>query len=534
MARTLLFKNLRSLLLETNRPVTPSPTQEPPPLSRRDFLKASLLAGSALSLAPHKALAKLEKSARKIQPVAIVGLGAAGLTAAYQLQKLKIPFVLFEASSRVGGRVFTDDKTFAGQGQFCELGAELVNSDHTALRNLARELGVVIEDFGAPDPSLLSEIYVHDGIRYSASDVKTAAAPLVKSIRGDLKRIFGKSKPEAITATSPFRHKAQTYDNTSLAQYLDVQTSLPAWFKGLLREAYETENGVAIEKQSVLILFSMFAEFHGEWSTYGSSDETSRIKGGSSKLIEAIFKKIQPRGAVNFKHQLVQVIEKDGKIDLTFQTTEQLKTMTFSQVILGLPLPVLRQVGGFSDQTLKLKAQVHKAIQELQYGYNSKTMLGFSQRIWRKPKKFEPSTGSVLSNLYTSTLWETSRLQKDPAGILTFYAGGKKAHDVALSNVSQMLTDIQALFPGAKDVFNQKTVQFNWPKYPWALGSYCSPAPGQYTTLMGLLHEPFLGHKLFLIGEHTSIDYYGFYDGAIESGQRVAEQIMQSWPEFAA
>ena len=462
-----------------------------------------------------------------------MGLGAAGLTAAYQLQKLKIPFVLFEASSRVGGRVFTDDKTFADQGQFCELGAELINSDHTALRNLASELGVPLEDFGVPDPSLVPEIYVHDGIRYSASDVKAAAVPLVKSIRGDLKRIFGKSEPEAITVTSPFRYNAQKYDNTSLAQYLDALPTLPLWFKELLREAYEAESGVALEKQSVLILFSMFAEFTGDWSTYGSSDETSRVKGGNSKLIEAVFKKIQTNGAANFKHQLVKVLEKNGKIDLTFQTTDQLKTVSFSQVVLALPLPVLRKVQGFSDQTLKLSSQVHKTIQELQYGFNSKTMLGFNQRIWRKPKKFEPSTGAVISNLYTGILWETSRQQKDPAGILTFYAGGKKAHDVALSNVSQMLADIQTLFPGAKDVFNQKTAQFNWPKYPWALGSYSSPAPGQYTTMMGLLHEPMLGQKLFFIGEHTSIDYYGFYNGAIESGNRVAEQIAKTALEFA-
>jgi monoamine oxidase len=50
---------------------------------------------------------------------------------------------------------------------------------------------------------------------------------------------------------------------------------------------------------------------------------------------------------------------------------------------------------------------------------------------------------------------------------------------------------------------------------------------------MGLLHQPLLGQKLFLIGEHTSIDYYGFYNGAIESGHRVAEQIVKSSGVFA-
>ncbi|MBX2993250.1 MAG: FAD-dependent oxidoreductase [Bdellovibrionaceae bacterium] len=525
MARSSLLRHLQVLLRETDRELHPEA------YSRRDFLKTGAVVGGALALTPLEALAKIEKDARKLQPVAIVGMGAAGLMAAYELQKAGIPFQMFEASSRVGGRIFTDDRTFADQGQFCELGAELVNSDHETLHALAKELGLTLEDFAPGDKDLVTDLYVYEGIRYSSNEIKAAGLPLVKAVRADFKRIFGKAEPEVITATSPFRFNAQKYDEMSLAQYLDGQTSLPAWFRELMKIGYETESGVPADKQSVLTLFSMFMGFEGDWSTYGTSDETCRIKGGSSRLIEAVHKKIKT--AINFKHQLIKVAEKNGKIDLTFQTSDEQKKLSFQQVLITVPLPVLRKIDGFSDQSLKLPSNVHKAIQELQYGFNSKTMLGFSQRVWRKSKKFDPCNGAVLSDLYTSVLWESSRLQKEPAGILTAYSGSQKAFDVSLSKVSTILSDIQTLFPGTKEAFNQKSAQFNWPKYPWALGSYSSPAPGQYTTLNGLLHKPFLGRKLYFAGEHVSLNFSSYMEGGLETGARAAKLIAASAKEFA-
>ena len=40
--------------------------------------------------------------------IVIIGAGAAGISAGLTLQKLGIPFVILEASERVGGRAYTD------------------------------------------------------------------------------------------------------------------------------------------------------------------------------------------------------------------------------------------------------------------------------------------------------------------------------------------------------------------------------------------------------------------------------------------
>lgn len=69
--------------------------------------------------------------------VIIIGGGITGLYAAYQLRKRKIPYRIFEASSRLGGQILSD--------QDFEYGAfEFLNSD-TNLLALAKDLNLKIE-----------------------------------------------------------------------------------------------------------------------------------------------------------------------------------------------------------------------------------------------------------------------------------------------------------------------------------------------------------------------------------------------------
>ena len=68
-------------------------------------------------------------------PVAIVGGGVAGLTAAYRLQAAGAKPFVFEASNRWGGRMFTHYDFY--KGMFCELGGEFVDTGHEDLQKLA-------------------------------------------------------------------------------------------------------------------------------------------------------------------------------------------------------------------------------------------------------------------------------------------------------------------------------------------------------------------------------------------------------------
>ena len=75
--------------------------------------------------------------------VGIIGGGLAGLTCAYRLSKVGIPSILFEGSSRLGGRCFSGKFP---NGQIYEHGGEYIDSYHIEIINLINELGLELKD----------------------------------------------------------------------------------------------------------------------------------------------------------------------------------------------------------------------------------------------------------------------------------------------------------------------------------------------------------------------------------------------------
>src|SRR5262245_20709114 len=82
-------------------------------LTRRQFVSAI----GALGVA---GCVRLPRSVPKTPPVAIVGGGIAGLTAAHTLVSAGIPAVVYEASTRVGGRMHSHREAYWDDGQVKE------------------------------------------------------------------------------------------------------------------------------------------------------------------------------------------------------------------------------------------------------------------------------------------------------------------------------------------------------------------------------------------------------------------------------
>jgi monoamine oxidase len=63
-----------------------------------------------------------------------------------------------------------------------------------------------------------------------------------------------------------------------------------------------------------------------------------------------------------------------------------------------------------------------------------------------------------------------------------------------------------------------------WETSPFQLGSYSFWRVGQYTRFAGAEGEP--EGTVFFAGEHTSIDFQGFMEGAVRSGERAAKELL--------
>src|SRR5205085_404985 len=130
-------------------------------VNRREFLKLSAVAAGALAFQGRTAA-----DPAAAPRVVIVGAGLAGLACAYELKKAGYAAQVFEASDRIGGRCWTIRDAF-DQGQIAEHGGELIDQGHTAVRQLAQELGLKLDNLLQAEKNGTDAFYFFDGTPYS-------------------------------------------------------------------------------------------------------------------------------------------------------------------------------------------------------------------------------------------------------------------------------------------------------------------------------------------------------------------------------
>lgn len=512
MARTRLFSLVqRSLFAEGALPPGPKA------LSRRQAL---LIGGAAvLAACTPKEMDVMPGAGGDAQDVAIVGGGIAGLVAAYRLQKAGRRVTIYEASGRLGGRMFTK-RNFNNQGMFCELGGELVDSNHEPLIKLAAELGVGLQRL--KDDSHGGEaVFLHNGKIHAEHELlrngRGAFAAVARQMARDKKALTDKD--------DNWTKRATQLDQLSIAQYMrQFRGKAPAWALDWIDLAYWGEYGMPTDQQSALNLIDFMApDPTGDFSMFGESDEAWRIDGGSSSLPDAVIDKLGNMVAMRKGYALRAVTNNGGRFRLSFTTDHGSVDATHATVVFALPFTKLREVAGL--ESLGLETQKLKSIRELGYGDNCKVMVGTTSRPWNTPEAKLPvtSSGEFYGQEY-QVAWDTSRGQEGSRGILTNFLTATTDQAFALERLEKGLRELSPAMADSLDPSN--VASFFWNKYPYSKGSFVSPSVGQYTTLFDVAGAPALDGRLQFCGEHTSPNFSGFMCGAVESGERVAAALI--------
>jgi len=510
MARTVLFRRVRRALIEAR--LQSGAPSFPRALNRRQAL---LLGAAALA-------ACATRGSAPRGPVAIIGGGAAGLTAAYRLALAGIETTVFDAASRFGGRMFTRD-SFTQDGQFCELGGELVDSNHQHLIALAGELGVSIQRI-APEGETDADLYDIGGRLRRASDMydpSTGRGPFAA-----IARKIADDQAKLLDEDEEWTAYARALDAMSLSEYLGALRSVTdGWAVDFLDLAYLAEYGRPTAEQSALNLVDFIGvDPQRPFEVFGDSDEAHRIAGGSSRLIDALLTAIEGRTQMAPRHALRRLRIDGGELVLTFDSPQGKVEHRTSRAVLALPFTLLREVEGVDS--IGLTAHKKTAIAGLGYGNNAKLMVATKTRPWTGGGA-SAFAGALYSDRGAQVVWETSRGQPGKGGVLTNFMAGPRS-DLSESELLESLgRNLAALSPGFGAALDRgRVASFFWNRYPLTKGSYASPAPGQYTTLLEVSATPELGGRLHFAGEHTSADFMGFMNGAVESGERVAAEIL--------
>src|SRR5690606_38257444 len=188
------------------------------------FLRQAGSAAGALALA---ACARMPPAARGGgDDVLVVGAGIAGLGCAHRLRQAGVGVRVYEAQSRIGGRMFSLRNHFA-DGQVCELGGELIHSGHARMRALAAELGLQLDDLAQDPTARFGDIWFHGGRRYSEREILQAFAPLAEAIARDASTL----PDEQITWYAP--GGAEALDAESMTRWLD-RNGASGWLCALI------------------------------------------------------------------------------------------------------------------------------------------------------------------------------------------------------------------------------------------------------------------------------------------------------------
>jgi monoamine oxidase len=493
-------------------------------LSRRQFVAgAATMTGSAAL--PMAALAAPSKPR-----IAIVGAGIAGLNAALTLQDAGVGSTVYEASNRIGGRMFSATSIWA-DNQVSEWCGELIDSDHETIIGLARRFGLPLDDF-AGNPSL-RDTYKILGRYYTVEQA-------YEDWRGGIQQAIAKDLEAAGESTTydKFTPEGQKLDQMSVAEW--IESRVPGGRKSpigaLLDVAYAIEYGANATDQSALnIVYLLGANKQTEagngFNVFGASDERYHIRGGNQQLPARIARHL--RTPIRFGMRMTSIARNgDGTYALGFDGDP---SVAADLAILSLPFAVLRKIDtrGAGFDTRK-----NTAIQELGRGQSGKLQLQFTSRYWRDPGPW-PGRGNGLSYTdegYQNT-WEVSRRQFGASGILNNYTGGSatvaKATQTpfataADANVQQdaksFLGGLEKVFPGGTAKWNGRAAS-SLPALDPNLGaSYSYWRVGQYTAFAG--YERVRQGNIFFAGEHCSVDHQGFMEGGAAEGARAAKEIL--------
>jgi monoamine oxidase len=486
-----------------------------PDRGRRQALGA-VAAGSLLGGLPWAgALAAPDPS-----EVAVVGAGFAGLQAAVALAGKRIGTTVYEAGTRVGGRVASLRGPFPGQ--VAERGAELIDTTHTTLRNLAVGFGLTLEDYSR-EPG--EEFYFFDGRHRSEAEVVAEYRALTAAMTDDLKRL---SNGPTAEAHSEFD---RTLDFTTLRDYLRLRGA-GALISQVIDVAYTIEFGREIDAQSALsFLFFAQASRRSVFKPFGVfSDERFHIVEGNDRIASGLAGLLPKTPLLG--HRLLKVSRQaDGRLKLAFQTGGKVVERVHAAAILTLPAPAMRAIE--FDASVALPAANRQAIAGLDYGTSSKMMIGFRGRPWQDLGCHGGSYSDLANHQNT---WETNPAlaQAGVRGVLTDFSGGLRGARLdprrTQTEAEAFLADLERVWPGStasvvRDARGQVLAHLeNWRLDPLFGGGYTNNQPGYFTTLEGLYAKP-AGNLLFA-GEHTDsfYEYQGFMEGALLSGLRAADE----------
>ncbi|MCV7382890.1 flavin monoamine oxidase family protein [Mycolicibacter longobardus] len=422
--------------------------------------------------------------------VAVVGAGLSGLTAARELHRAGVEVIVLEAAERLGGRALT---VTSALGSRLDLGGQWIGHDHSRIMALAAELGATqFRMHTSPLPVVI------DGSRRLR-----AGAP---SMLGALLVLAGVEVLSRVATT-------QRWNTTTVEAWL---RRLPRRIRRLLEVLAYISWTADLDRYSIHAMAKAIRQQGGlraMLSTTGGAQESLLVEGAGA-LIDGLAGELGSR--VRPGHRVTSIVCRDGGV--TVHTTAG--DVRAAKVIVTVPPPIAGRIA-YDPPLPPSRAALAS---DTYMGSVYKGVAVYPRPFWRDRVGGE----FLVLDKPGRAVFDTSA--PGGPGHLCVLVGGPEARE--LDRLDAPARRDAVLGALAAYVGPEVLDPASWHEKSWHLdeyvgGGYVALAqPGTSGGIPPIACTP-VG-DIHWAGSETARDHPGYLDGAIESGTRVAREVIEA------
>lgn len=443
----------------------------------------------------------------------VVGAGWAGLAAAYKLQQARRSVAVVEARNRIGGRVFTEQLP---DGTPINWGGTFIGDGHDRIYALARELGAeTYRQYIKGDNLLLLDGKVH---RYSGTIPRVNPLVLVDmGLAVQMLNWMAKSVP----LDAPWdAEKAHEWDAQTIGAWIDSRWhATTATAQKMLRATFGL---IFMSDPSEVSLLHALTVLHSlrnlEWIMMeeGGANQ-DLIVGGMQGLLQRIAARLGD--AVQLGNPVRQVKQDAEGVEVVADAIR----VRAKRVIITAP-PV---VAGRLQYDPPLPALRTQYMDRAPAGQVFRCYTVYPEPFWRADGL--TGIGADMDGTPPQLCIETTPPAGTP-GVLTAYIHGPAAREMALASPADRR---RVFLDGLVRRFGPKAAQptyfreLDWAAEEWTRGDmFAHYAPGVLTGFGRAIRAPC--GRIHWAGTETAPVWTGSMEGALRSGERAAEEVMQA------